>query len=551
MYEADMLRYRQLFKAYNTNDLESVQKWLADYSYLSVSDLARMSGKSIHWVRTKRRQLGLNTGNIPPVLPKASGWSHKLPLLVPEDWQNKEWLQQALMRYLPYEIAEAVGVNAKKIKNLAFRWGLKRPGLRVRQLRNPYFTYAWCYEHYIEKGWSQIACSKVAGVCQQTFSNWLVALNIPVRYPKSRSKFVPLEIWTRELVDRLEKLDCVRRVFVRHDHIHVRFMNFFWESYFFRGDTLLNNKIQFSYWIDSSVSSLVNIPKIELKYQRVDGSDDYGHLCINTKQYRKSSFMEKRVAIHDFAWQMCRRGYVAPRFPENVLALDFQEAHNAHQYEDENGLLLKKPPAYFRNESCPGFKVITHFFGMRELWDGFISSPRKCVRALNLIVNANVEVNTFNLMRYMTRHYKTPMKELGVGMYVRLFEKLHFKGVMHDLCPGYGFKAMACAVLGIKYVVTKSQYSTAFEKAIDAGYADFLGLDFEWHEEQQANILMCDDDLKGCDFAMAKPHIRKGVSVVFFAKDRYKFEKAGAQPVSIIPIGQCIKAKKAGYFFVL
>jgi hypothetical protein len=470
---------------------------------------------------------------------------------VPENWATEEWLSKASRRFLVSEIAKAVGISPWTIRFYYRKFKIKSPGVRVRQLRNPYFSHAWCYEHYVVKGWSHAQCAKVAGICKQTFSNWLVALGIPVRtWDMTCKKYDIMEMWVTETVEKLKRLECVRTVHLRNDHIHVRYKNFFWESYFFRGRTLLDSKVPYSYSLDSKEARLESVPEVKFQYDFDLMSCEYpGHLIINAKQFKSASFLEQRVAIHDFAWQICRRGFVWPKHPINVLENDLEEISKRNKYLYK-GSLLKVPRTYKRLGS-PGFKVIEHFFGFREMWDGFVSSPKKCVGTINELVKSKVDINTHNLLRFMMRRYRTPIFELGVGMYVELFKKANLKGTVLDIRPGFGFRALACACLGLKYRVLKTEHSLAFEKAINEGFADFIGLDFEWYKGQQANILMCDDDLKGCDFDIVRPHIEPGRTVVYYAKDRFEFEKAGAQPLSAIPVAHSEVATDAGYFFVL
>jgi hypothetical protein len=75
--------------------------------------------------------------------------------------------------------------------------------------------------------------------------------------------------------------------------------------------------------------------------------------------------------------------------------------------------------------------------------------------------------------------------------YRAIMERLGIKDTVIDLHPDLGHKAIACAMLGIKYICPKTE---AFQKAIDLGFVDELGLYHEWLDGQEAHTIISDNN---------------------------------------------------------
>jgi len=210
-YEDDIEELRLQFMNVDVNDIESIQKWFAQHSYLSTADHARISGRSNHWIRQLKRKAYIK-GRTPKTLPKSTRKKVVDSIVPPENWDDPVWLAKVAKTSPVIAISRVTNVSRRTILQRFAKYGIKSLGKKSTMPKNPCFTHAWCYEHYIIRRWSQAKCAKAAGVCQQTFSNWLVKLKIPVKSLQEAICNNTTEIWVRKMIHNLENADTVRSV---------------------------------------------------------------------------------------------------------------------------------------------------------------------------------------------------------------------------------------------------------------------------------------------------------------------------------------------------
>jgi hypothetical protein len=72
---------------------------------------------------------------------------------------------------------------------------------------------------------------------------------------------------------------------------------------------------------------------------------------------------------------------------------------------------------------------------------------------------------------------------------------------------------MACAVLGLKYRTTPDE---RFERAIAAGFGEFLGLDWEPYDGGKVDLVVADDGFGPTDLGVALQFADRAGSILGF-----------------------------------
>lgn len=550
-YEDDINELRRQFAKVDTDDPTSIQKWFAEHPYLTTNDHARIADKSTHWVRRMKRRANIK-GRTPANLPKSTRRKKVDTLVAPTDWDNEEWLRKAAKFHAVIEISRATGVSTRTIYRRLRKYDIEPLGEKILEPKNPYFTHQWCYEHYVTRGWGQSKCAKTAGVCQQTFSNWLNKLKIPVRSnTESHNKHKDTKIWVRKAIHNLKNQDIVRRVYLRDDHIHVRFMNFFWESYYIEMPKR-KKRIPHSFSITKEEAKLEKVPPTVLEYESsMDGTELYpAHVTIRRKEWKKASFLEQRLALHEFTRVINRRGWVWPTYPDKVIEAELERLRNSNQAKFMDKGVFTAHPRYGRRETA-GFRIIEHFFGLEPLWEAVFKSPKRTMRVMNELSKLNSRINFHNAIRVACYHNSDPSWKIKIydpGMYTWIFKRLGLKGTVLDLYPNNGHRAIACAVSGLKYTTVPTPQ---FQKAIDNGFAEFIGLDYEPYDGGKVDIVLSDDDFRHTNIDKAMEYASRTKRLLHFVERRNKgAAQAKYKPERIIQVKTNIYRTLPDYLFI-
>lgn len=513
-YRDDILELRKQFALINHNDPADIQKWFAEHPYLSTNEHAQVAGRCTKWIRDRKRMAGIKRHQ-PKTIHKPRSTRKIIHIDVPPDWDNPEWLQAALLKYPIQRIAVAIGLSGKSVRNRIKKWGLRKPEIDYNKPKNPLCNKAWVYEHYVVQELTQAQCAKLAGICVQSFANWLNRFGIQVRKPGKKNL-----VWQNRLIHQLEHVEIVNRVYVRSDHIHVRFRNYYWETYFY-GDNIGKHSITRSYIINES-QQLKKIPSIKSEYESdLDNPDGYpAHVMISSREWNKANFIERRLAIHQFAWLLNRRGWIPPNYPERVIHEDWQKLVSAKQSPYIRNDVFIAHPLRGPRVSTFGFKTILHHFGLDEMAKDF-TSPKLIIEALNIASEkVGTRINLGLLIRIMSGIERTrKMRVYDPGVYRSIFRQLGITGTIYDLHPCHGQMAMACALAGLRYT---TNITPEFQKALDAGFADFIGLDFEPYHGQKVDCVTNIRDFAVTPIQDAMAVASKTKRIIQFVSFRHK-----------------------------
>lgn len=552
MQRKDLDELRARFAALDLNDLDALKNWFTSQPHLSVNDHAQIAQKTSQYIGMLRRKVGIR-GKTPKFRPRTLALPKSL-ITVPEDWRtNPEWLAKAVQLYSLQHIAKSIPLDRSGLTRVLARHGIKwKSILESVRSKNPCCTHAWCYQHYVEMCLTQEECAKLAGCAQQTFTGWLNRFNIPVRDVSQnhhRKKFVL--VWERELAYKLRQQPTVRRVFVRDNHVHVRYRNYFWETYYSK----LIGKPKRRYTYFKILAHNTQLEKVPLVYPQfgtdIDGTPLFpAHIAISKTDLKKASILEKRVALHEFARQIVTRGWVWPSFPDDMLREDFERVKifNVARYLENGGFTAI--PKHVRIP--PGRKLMMHFFDLSSFWE-ILKKPSKTVRFLNAVLNSTVQFNFFNLMLTAAANEGKVLRKAGEPqhlpdpvVYHAIFQRLKLTGTLLDVNVGFGNRAIACAAYGLTYTTP----DPAFAGVIDRGFLDFTGLNYVPYDGQKVDIVLYDEGFKPPIMSKVLPYLNKATRLMVFAPPSHKEEVLKYNPTTAIRVRTRFYSKIPGYLFI-
>lgn len=557
-YTEDLLELRRKFNAVDKEDPQAIRNWFESHPYLTTNDHAQIADRSTYYIRQLKKIAGIK-GRMPKNLPKSTATAKVVNITPPDDWDNHEWLNKVAGIYSVKKIAEACGVSKWTILRRLERYKIDK---RVdTKSKNKCCTWDWCHKHYVELGWSQSRCAKKAGVCQQTFANWLNHFKIPVRTSRETLKgHTQVQLWVRELFDKLRTQPTVRKVFLRDDHIHVRFMNYFWETYYVNR-LPTGRRPPLSYIITKEDARLEKIPQVLPEYEidlfeeiyDENGIIQTPHIIINRRDLNKASLIEKRLAVHEYCRQLTQRRWMWPEHPDHVLYDEWARLRgfkpSKYMYDGMFSVFArtgKKPP--------PGRRLIEHFFDVEEFSEIF-RSPRLVMRILNELVDRkDLLFNFHNALRIFScgattmppRYPKFRMSDPAA--YAVIFQRLGIRGKILDLDPGFGNRAIASALECLEYYTIPDE---RFRMALDKGFADFIELDYTEWDSQKVDVLLYDNNFEVPDMRKVLQYAKHAKRMLVFVPHSHKLEyQAKYKPESVIKLKTRWFQKAPDYIFI-
>ena len=552
MKQEEIKALRREWARIDKKDPKALYKYFINNSHLKTSEIAIIAESGLQYVRDLKTSAGLG-GKKPKHNPPIKAQRKIYTLKAPENWDPKnwdmEWLKTVACHYSVREIANAINVYYVTLFGKLKKYGIKiRSKKQSTRSKNQLCNKQWVYKHYVEQKLSHRECAKLAGVSYQTFGRWLARFEIPSRtILETRAKH-PAKMWARKLFLDLSKQPTVRKVYIRSDHIHVRFKNYYWETYYTKEGMWDSEK---SFCVNAKSSTCKNVPLVIPEYETdlLEENKYRAHIIIQPKQWAKASFIEKRLAIHEFARQIVTRGWIWPYHPECILEQEYQKlkTFNPKSYMPKGKLTV--------TEWHIGRKLIENYFDLSELWD-IIRSPRWAVKTLNTMTEVDrIKFNTSNFIRFQKTTIKTQRllshqqfpRLISPRFYTTLFSQLGAKKVL-DITPNHGSRALGCAIGDMIYV-TEPHKKT--EKAIELGLLDMTGLKYEQNDGSMVDLVIYDNDLRKCSVEEAFKYAGQTKKLVVYVPSRFKKKYMEIyKPKSIIPILNCRLSKIPDFYFV-
>ncbi len=486
--------------------------------------------------------------------PPRSRKALSIPTVVaPPDWRfNRPWLERMVSIYNVCQIAKIVNLSRSTLRPILKRHNLKCKTLKeATRPKNKCCSHEWCHRHYVVLCYSQQKCAKLAGISQQTFSDWLNRFKIPVRDAEQTERGrTAITIWEKDFIARLRQQPVVGKVFVRDGYIHVRYKNFFWENYYTRA--VPHPKRPYTYFkITEDNSRIRKIPLVYPEYGvDLDGSHRFpAHICLSRPDLEAATLVEKRLAIHEYARQLVRRGWIWPSYPEEVLREDYSRIENYELSKYlENGGFTTFPKG---QTSPPGRKLMMHFFDFSRFW-AILSRPQMAVRFLNTLERRTVKFNLFNLLLTVAANEDTIIRRQPVPnipdpvVYAAIFRQLKLTGTMLDISVGLGNRAIAASVAGLRYTTA----DPTFDAAIERGFQSFTGLEYDKYDGQQVNVAIYDEGFRAPDMQKVLPYLEKANKLLVFCPHAHAHEVLKYKPQTAIRIRTRLFKKVPDYLFV-
>lgn len=544
----DLLVFRQEFLKIDPTSPQHLRKWFLAHPYLTNHDLAIIANRSSNTIRCWRRKAGISNPRprstyVPKVITSPA------LIEVPSHWNTRDWLEQQLQRHSTESLAKAIGITWATMRKYLHAHGL-RPKTHREAVRstNACCNHAWCWRHYMELGLSAQQCAKLAGVSTETFRVWMTSLRIPLRSSRANVYRSPALYWLRQFIFQLLQQSVVRRVYLRDTHVHVRFRNFWYETYYFIPKaTNAHRRYRFSHFVTREDCQIKQIPQVNHEYESgLDGSDGYpAHLIINRRDWQRATFMERRLALQEFIRQHVRREWIWPKYPERVLTNDLQRLKSV----PESPYIKKGAFAVAtRGTSGPGRYLMLHFFDTAERYARTFRSPRLITHLANfLAAGATRKINTHNLFR-LAGILRPNLQLCDPVVYSVVLRRLGITGLVFDLIPGIGNRALACAALGLRYTTLPSP---EFDRALAAGVCEFTGLKYEPFTNQVADLMIADANFSMPDLTQVFSYAATTKRLLLFVPAQKRSEiQAKYKPESIIKVYTRYRQQSCDYWFV-
>jgi len=536
-------------------DPKSLVKWFNELKYLHIGALAVIAGVSRKIIRKWRKFAGIAgpKGQYNPIRNKQITTTITInPPLPGQSWKDPIWLCDAYERNADIKaIAEIVGVRYTTVLNTLKRLGIFKP-----KPIHPCDNIEWIKLHYVYNNNSAKECARLAGVSHNAMLNWIskhgVATHTLSRtnYAVLRHKILCMPLWFKTLADKLqEHSDIVDNVKLHTQGMTVHYKTKVLELYF---DTI-NNRRPYSkntdriFRLTAENSRLDKQIPIHYRYPVNFGDLNYNHLIINRSDWNNASLIEQRMALHRFQLKQRDEGC-------NIFEYPVDEIEKCLQY-----FMVTNPNKYVKNNifnlyagATKSWPIIFTYFNLRPELSGIFRLPWQFLRILNKVANnkKNINITTEAFLRCGCT--KRGIKAYSPIGYRAIFEKLGLRkgGVLFDLQPGMGHKAIACSLIGASY--RTRPHNKRFNNANVYGDLDRrLGLDWDWHRGEKVDMVFADNDFRlvNVEYALdTYSNIAKRIVCYVKADLKDEYEKK-FKPRSIIGIhATCMQ--ELSYLFI-
>lgn len=477
--ELDRLRWQ--FEQVDKRDKVSLRQWLLDTAYLGTTTQAIIAGISYERLLVWRRRTGLSA----PV--KCNLLYYNKPtintLVAPPnraDWNNHEWLSNVLKTHSVVQIAQAVGLSRRTMRGIIAKHGLKaRPSAEVSKSKNPCCNREWLEEHLLRRKLPIARCMAIAGVGWATFFNWMAKFGIrPTNHVESCTGHNGL--WVRTLHHRLKSHPAVRAIKCRPGRLRVSYHYGSVEEYWLERDP---PRHRLSTIRVEAGDTLEHIPSIRPEFETLE--PDPVHVTIRRGDWKRANQLERRIAMYMFLEQMRRSRW--PKYPDEILRREYEAMlrYDRSRFVRAGTFTIYPKHRY----EVPGRRLLEHFVDILD--DHNRRFARSLCRSSFLYLAAKqIPITTHNFWRTLGMQrwlVRTPL------MYAALLERLGVKGAVLDLYPFHGAKAVACAILGLKYYTWPTE---RLEEALANGLAEYVGLDYEPYAGQKIDLVLADCNLQ-------------------------------------------------------
>lgn len=227
------------------------------------------------------------------------------------------------------------------------------------------------------------------------------------------------------------------------------------------------------------------------------------HLIVSPKQLKTASVVEKMLALHKFICLVVKRGYYGKQ-PQHLLERDKEKLKSTK----EKAVWMRGGITFVRLHSR-GRRILRHYFdyskshylGKRLSYKDALTIRRTYLVAKKMLFDGR-KLTTDGLY---TKISAGPRVVSPAG-YMTMLQTIGVQPgqTMLDLHPELGSKALACAMLGIKYCTGQDTY---FADALKQGFAEFVGLDHHYRQDtEKVDWVLSDFNMTKSDIGFALRH---------------------------------------------
>ena len=296
------------------------------------------------------------------------------------------------------------------------------------------------------------------------------------------------------LASQLEQTDIIANAFIERLSVHAVYKTGIRDRYYFRLTRRDKQRGDNCFVVRPASAAIRHEVPIfrEFHDDPLDTSPTY-HWCINRTQFNDSTLVERRMAMHRLLREILNTKPLPDCYPDRILDEDWEQLQSADiDPYVVNGAITCFP----MRRRLSHFRILEHFFN-----PGANERGKYLWRALQCICyKKTVRINSSNV-RKVARWFSR-RRIINPLVYCAIFKALGISGPIGDLDPGYGSKALACAMLDLPYYTVRND---RFQRALDLGFASFTRAEFGWLEDQNLELLISDNNFNG--FAMPEENV--------------------------------------------
>lgn len=238
-----------------------------------------------------------------------------------------------------------------------------------------------------------------------------------------------------------------------------------------------------------SDTQIINDIPVSQQYTVNDLDPDSVHSAYHYIIYRDSwlggTIPEQRIAYHRLYQKLLDHIDHDDYYPriQRLVDLDAIRSDESTRYMHNGDFYLYPAGA---NYNTPWRRWAEHYFQVSAKFD-----PKSIDDALYIVSNkVKIDISTYEVRKRASINIGGS-RAYNPMAYVAIMERSGVKDSVIDLHPDLGHKAIACSILGLKYICPKTP---KFEWAVNRGFVSELGLVHEWLDDQEANTLISDNN---------------------------------------------------------
>jgi hypothetical protein len=290
-------------------------------------------------------------------------------------------------------------------------------------------------------------------------------------------------MWVKLLASQLEQADIIGNAFIRPTTVLAKYKTGVNEIYYHRVKKRKKKRGDNCFIINPRKATIRQELQIfkEFRNDPLDDSPTY-HWCINRDQFNEATLLEQRIAMHRLLREILNTKPEPDHYPEHILDHDWDILRET---ESDKYLINGAVTCFPRGRAPAHFRILEHFFN-----PGGNHHGKTLWAALRIVCNKKrIRINSTNVRK--VARWLTRRRIISPLVYCALFKVLNINGAVGDLHPGYGSKALACAMMDLPYYTIKDD---RFQTALDLGFGNFTRTNFERLENQKIELLISDDN---------------------------------------------------------